>query len=154
MNHLELKAKRQSLGLTVAEAAELCSVTKRSFNYWEQGERSIPDDVSLLFFTMSSHYILVFEHMIEDIEKATWHNPNPDNITNLPMTKKPQLPFFHTFESFQMATECTHINYWRIYQSVIGQLLLLGKISKLDDSKAIPENFLIWKWLNGEYEAV
>lgn len=150
MNHLELKAIRQGLGLEVAEAAELCGVQKRSFNYWEQGERSIPNDVNLLFFTMSSHYVLVLEKMIADVELATIRNTEDDTK---PSRISPTLPFYRTFELFQMATENPNKSYWRIYQSVISQLILLGKITKLDDEKEIPENFEIWKWLRGEYES-
>lgn len=148
MNNLQLKAIRQGLGLEVAEAAELCGVQKRSFNYWEQGERGVPDDVDLLFFTMSSHYTLILEKMIADVEQATIE-PSDDEIKP---TIKPVLPFFRTFEQFQMATECPHLAYWRIYQAVISQLVLIGKITKLDDDAIIPKDFGIWKWLKGGYE--
>lgn len=146
MNNLQLKALRQGLGLTVAEASELPSIslTKRSFQRFESGDVPVPSCVEDTFFLMSSHYSLVLEKMLADVEKATIR-PDDDEI-------KPVLPFFHTFESFQMATECPHVAYWRIYQSVISQLLLLGKVSKLDDIARIPENFGFWKWLKGEYE--
>lgn len=151
MNNLELKAIRQGLGLTVAEACELpaVNVTKRSFQRWEAGDVSVPDDIDLLFFNMSSHYSLVLDKMIHDIEKATIYNPDDDTK---PPRISPKLPFFHTFELFKMATGCPHVVYWRIYQSVISQLLLLGKITKLDDNSNIPENFNVWKWLKGTYE--
>lgn len=150
MNNLQLKALRQGLGLTVAEASELPSinVTKRSFQYWEAGKVPVPNDVKDAFFLMSSHYTLVLEKMLTDVEQATIR-PTDDEIKP---TIKPVLPFFHTFESFQMTTECPHVVYWRIYQSVISQLLLLGKITKLDDNSNIPENFNVWKWLKGAYE--
>lgn len=148
MNNLKLKATRQGLGLTVADAAELTTVNKRAFQYWEAGERSVPEDVDLTFFTMSSHYTLVLEKMLVDIEKATIR-PADDEIKP---TIKPVLPFFLTFEKFQMDTECPHIIYWRIYQSVISHLILIGKITKLDDDAKIPESFGVWKWLKGAYE--
>lgn len=148
MNNLQLKAIRQGLGLEVSEAAELCGVQKRSFNYWEQGERGIPEDVDLLFFQLSSHYTLILEKMIADVEQATIE-PSDDEIKP---TIKPVLPFFRTFEQFQMATECPHLAYWRIYQAVISQLILIGKITKLDDDAIIPKDFGIWKWLKGGYE--
>lgn len=149
MNNIELKAIRQGLGLEVAEAAELCGVQKRSFNYWEQGERSIPSDVSMLFFQMSSHYSLVFEKMTADVKDATIYNETDEKT---PSRSSPKLPFFRTFESFQIATSNPNKTYWRIYQSVISQLILLGKISKLDDTAKIPDQFWIWRWLNCEYE--
>ncbi len=151
MNNLELKAVRQGLGLTVAEAAELpaINVSKRTFQRWEDGTRSVPNDIDLLFFTMSSHYTLVLNKMLADVERATIYNKNDQTK---PSTITPALPFFHTFESFQMGTECPHISYWRIYQSVISHLILIGKITKLDDSAQIPKDFGIWKWLKGGYE--
>lgn len=151
MNNLELKAIRQGLGLTVAEASELpaVNVTKRSFQRWEAGDVPVPDDIDLTFFSMSSHYTLVLDKMMADIDKATIYNHDDDTK---PSCISPKLPFFHTFESFQMATECPHVSYWRIYQSVISHLLLIGKITKLDDSAKIPESFGIWKWLRGAYE--
>lgn len=148
MNNLQLKATRQALGLTVADAAELAGVSKRAFQYWEGGSRQIPDDVDNQFFVMTSHYNMVLQQMIIDVEANTIR-PSDDEIKP---TKKPILPFFITFELFKEATNCTHVVYWRIYQSVISQLLLTGKITKLDDKAIIPENFKVWQWLNGEYE--
>lgn len=150
MNNLLLKATRQGLGLTVAEASELppINVKKRTFQYFEAGERTIPEYVELTFFTMSSHYQLLLDKMLEDIEKATIY-PSDDEIKP---TIKPVLPFFQTFEMFQLATECPHIVYWRIYQSVISHLVLIGKITKLDDNSKIPNDWSIWKWLSGTYE--
>lgn len=150
MNNLQLKALRQGLGLTVAEASELPSInlTKRSFQRFESGDVPVPSYVEDTFFLMSSHYTLVLNKMLADVERSTIR-PSDDEIKP---TIKPVLPFFHTFESFQMATECPHVSYWRIYQSVISQLLLLGKITKLDDNVNIPETFGIWNWLKGKYE--
>ena len=149
MNHLVLKAQRQSLGLTVAEIAEICGVTKRSFQYWEAGKVPVPSDVALTFFTMVSHYALVLDKMLADVKNATVYNDTDDTK---PSRISPILPFYHTFELFVQETECPHIAYWRIYQSVIGQLLLLGKISKLDDAQKIPKNWGVWEWLKGHYE--
>lgn len=150
MNNLQLKALRQGLGLTVADAAELVGVTKRSFQYWEDGSRQIPNDLSLHFSIMQSHFSMIFYFMVEDIAKATIYN-DPDDDTK-PMTVTPAMPFFLKFEDFVKATDCQHIVYWRIYQSVTSQLLLAGKISKLNDDAKIPKNFRIWKWFGGNYE--
>lgn len=149
MNYLVLKAQRQSLGLTVAEIAEICGVSKRSFQYWEAGKVPVPSDVALTVSTMVSHYALVLDKMLVDVKNATVYNDTDDTK---PSRISPTLPFFHTFESFSQATECPHVAYWRIYQAVIGQLLLLGKISKLDDAQKIPDNWGVWKWLKGCYE--
>lgn len=149
MNNLQLKALRQGLGLTVADASELAGVAKRTFQRWEDGSRAVANDVAWLIDGMASHYALVLGKMLTDVEKVTTYNKDDDTK---PSRISPTLPFFHTFESFQVATECSKVAYWRIYQSVISQLMLIGKISKLDDDKAIPDDFWIWSWLGGAYE--
>lgn len=148
MNNLELKAVRQSLGLTVAEAAEMTNVTKRAFQYWEAGKRAVPDDVDLIFSTKAAHYSMILERMISDVEAATIH-PKGDEVAP---TKKPILPFYNDFKCFAEATHCNSIAHWRGYQAVIGQLVLLGKVTKLDDGAVIPQSFWIWRWLGMEFE--
>lgn len=46
MNHTELKTLRQSLFLSVAEAAALHGVGERVYRYWESGDWAVPDDVA------------------------------------------------------------------------------------------------------------
>lgn len=46
MNGTELKTLRQSLFMSVAEAAALHQVGERVYRYWESGEWAVPDDVA------------------------------------------------------------------------------------------------------------
>ena len=46
MNGTELKTVRQSLFLSVAEAANINGVRERVYRYWEAGEWVVPDDVA------------------------------------------------------------------------------------------------------------
>lgn len=46
MNNTELKTLRQSLFLSVAEAAALHQVQERVYRYWEAGDWAVPDDVA------------------------------------------------------------------------------------------------------------
>lgn len=46
MNGTELKTLRQSLFMSVAEAAKLHQVQERVYRYWEAGEWTVPDDVA------------------------------------------------------------------------------------------------------------
>jgi hypothetical protein len=46
MNATELKTLRQSLFISVAEAAALHQVNERVYRYWESGEWAVPDDVA------------------------------------------------------------------------------------------------------------
>lgn len=152
MNYLQLKAQRQGLGLTVAEIADIAKVTKRSFQYWEAGKVPVPQDVEMLIDAMASQYNLVLDLLLSDVELATWRNTDPDNNPDKPMRISPTLPFFHSFELFLEKTGVKNIVYWRIYQSVVSQLMLTGKIVRLDDNIEIPENWKIWKWLDGHYD--
>ena len=62
------------------------------------------------------------------------------------------MPIFHSFKLFLEKTGVKNIVYWRIYQSVVSQLILTGKIVRLDDTAELPENWGIWKWFNGHYD--
>ncbi len=150
MNNLELKATRQALGLTVLDASELAGVSKRSFQYWESGKHPIKSDFEQLLFVMVSHYSMILRQMIDDLERVTARQFDDDTKPNVVF--KPALPFFHSYEDFQAKTQCEIISYWRIYQAVIGQLLMSGKVNKLDDSADIPSDFKIWRWFAGEHE--
>ena len=150
MNNLQLKATRQALGLTVLDASELAGVTKRSFQRWEDSTNPVPSDVESLFFVMVSHYSMILRQMTEDLDRVTVRQYDDDTKPNVVF--KPALPFFHSYEDFQVKTKCKIISYWRIYQAVIGQLLMSGKVTKLDDSAEIPSDFKIWRWFAGEYE--
>lgn len=46
MNGTELKTLRQSLWLSLAEAAQLNGVRERVYRYWESGDWVVPDDVA------------------------------------------------------------------------------------------------------------
>lgn len=151
MNHLNLKAQRQGLGLTVAEIAKISNVTKRCFQYWEAGKVPIPHDVKLLIDSLVSQYNLVFDLLLSDVESATWRNTDPDNNPNKPMRISPKLPFFHSFELFSEKTTVQNIVCWRIYQSAVSQLMLRGKIVTFDDETEIPESWGIWNWFRGNY---
>ncbi len=142
LNNLELKAMRQSLGLTVAEASELNSikVSKRFFQYIESGERTANQDINDVFFNLGSQYHLALSKLTDDINE------------HCKTSKKPVLPFFHSFELFKEKTGNQYPHFWKIYQSVIGHLLLIGAITTLDDNAEIPKNFSIWWWLDGKYE--
>ncbi len=156
----ELKAMRQGLGLTVKEAAELAAidVSKRSFQYWEAGDRSIPDDVSIYFSLFATNYSLLLSKLTNDIAVFKAQNPLPiaddpdEYFENIAKVKKVTLPFFTTFDSFVSVTSNKHVINWRIWQSVISHLYLMGAIAKLNDQDSVPESFTAWHWLRGDYD--
>lgn len=156
----ELKAMRQGLGLTVKEASELAAinVSTRSFQYWESGKRTIPEDVSIYFSLFATNYELLLSKLTEDIAAFKKENPRPvlnnadEYSKKIAKVKKVTLPFFTTFDSFVSATSNTHVINWRIWQSVISHLYLTGAIALIDDSAEIPKNFSAWWWLRGDYD--
>lgn len=59
-----LKELRTSQGMTQQEAADIANVTKRTYIYWEQGERQIkPDKAQLLadYFGVEVSYLLGYD---------------------------------------------------------------------------------------------
>lgn len=156
----ELKAIRQGLGLTVKEASELAAinVSKRAFQYWESGSRSVPDDVSSHFSLFTTHYSLLLERLKADIEAFKANNPIPKSddsaqyFINIKNTKKLALPFFTEFDDFKLATGNEHVINWRLWQSVISHLFMEGLVANLDDDAAIPKDFTAWWWLRGDYD--
>lgn len=156
----ELKAMRQGLGLTVKEAAELAAinVSTRSFQYWEAGKRTIPEDVNIYFSLFATNYELLLSKLTDDIAEFKAQNPLP--ITNdsdeyfekIAKVNKVSLPFFVDFSDFVEVTDNKHVINWRVWQSVVSHLYLTGAIAKLDDQKPVPENFTAWHWLRGDYD--
>ncbi len=156
----ELKAMRQGLGLTVKEAAELAAidVSKRSFQYWETGDRNIPDDVSRYFSLFATNYSLLMSKLTNDIAEFKAQNPLPitddsdEYFEKIAKVNKVSLPFFVVFNDFVEATGNKHVINWRIWQSVISHLYLMGAIAKLNDQDSVPESFTAWHWLRGDYD--
>lgn len=165
MNHLQLKAQRQALGLTVAEACELVKnkdgqpISKRFWRYLEQGKYKISEDVNIAIFTLSSHYTLLLDKLTDDISKFHQSNPKPatddadEYFEQLKTVKKLVLPFWHSFEQFVADTGNQSQAYWKIWQAVVGHLMLIGKLNYLDDDAKIPDDFGAWRWLKGDYDA-
>lgn len=165
MNSLQLKAQRQSLGLTVAEACELIKnkdgqpLSKRFWQYMEQGERNIPGDVDIAIFGLASHYALLLDKLTADIAKFNQDNPKPatddadEYFEQLKSIKKLVLPFWHNFEQFKADTGNPSQAHWKIWQAVIGHLILTGKLNHLDDDAKVPAEFGAWRWLKGDYDA-
>ena len=147
-NHLKLKAMRQALGLTVAEACEFVPnlrgepVSKRYLQYLEAGEQRISDEIDLIFFTKAAHYRLLLEKLTSDIE--SWHKDNPRPTSDEYLLA---LPFFYSFDDFANRTGNPSRASWRIWQSITGHLALMGKLHQLDDDAQIPDNFRCRAWL-------
>lgn len=148
MNNLQLKAQRQSLGLTVAEACALVKnkdgqpLSKRMWQYYEQGKHRAHSSVDIAILGLASHYTLLLDRLTADIIKLKQDN-----------TESPVLPFWHSFEQFKADTGNHSQAHWKIWQAVIGHLMLTGKLNYLDDDAKIPTDFGAWRWLKGDFAA-
>ena len=165
MNNLQLKAQRQSLGLTVAEACALVKnkdgqqMSKRMWQYYEQGKHLVHDGVGLAIFGLASHYTPLLDTLTNDIADFNKDNPKPitddadEYFEQLKSVKKLVLPFWHSFEQFKADTGNPSQAHWKIWQAVIGHLMLIGKLNYLDDNAKVPTDFGAWQWLKGDYDA-
>lgn len=150
MNHLELKATRQAIGLTVAEVAELFSISKRYWQYMEAGKYTVKADiVSKLeeFVQIRANIMFMLERDIRAI-KAAGYNEDIEKHRVI----KVSAPFFAKFEDFnKIATYENAVVFWRAYQSTISQLYIAGLISSLDDNAEIP-SLSAKKYIAGDYD--
>lgn len=163
INNLELRAMRQALGLSVVEACEFIknpkgeSINKRHYRYLESGDRKIAYDVNLVFYNKATRYTLLLDLLNRDIDQFKKENPLPETddtdeyFEKMKTVKKLVLPFFNTFEVFETETGNSSTSHWRMWQAVVGHLLLIGKIDGLDDEAKIPSNFQCVHWLNGDF---
>lgn len=159
LSAIELKAIRLSLGLTVAEASEECGVTKRTFQYWEAGERNIPADVVEAFSHYASVYSNVSIFMQDGVDAWNEVHTNPstddaDEYTKL-IKQRPRLtlPYFRTLDEFTKATGNPHVFSMRIYNTVVSWYAMVGKVKCLSEDAEIPSEFKsIWLWLKGGFD--
>lgn len=126
LNNFELQAIRKLLMLDVTEAAELIgNVSTRSWQYWESGERTIPDDVESEMFALSSIRNEIITGVIvadEDERKQKW---------------------YPTFESFAADYPLRNRIMWRIHQSVLSYLFCeVGEIELLTDIETDKETYI------------
>lgn len=158
LNSFELKALRQGLSLTVAEAAEIIGVSKRAFQYWETGRYDIPQECIDACWWLNVQYDLFIRLLDEDIKQWKLKNPTlqTDDVEEYKKWVKSRdrlcLPFFSSFESYLKVAGFESIPQWRIYQSAISHFFSIGKIEALNDQCQIPEDFKIMGALRGDFD--
>lgn len=105
MNNLELQAARKLLMLDVSEAAEeIGNVSARSWQYWEAGQRSIPEDVTNEIYALLS----IRTEQIDELEELL------SKTTNSQL----QLKYYLSFEQYRDDYPDARKMQWRIQQSV------------------------------------
>ena len=127
MTPLELKVARKLLGLSTVEAAEhIGKVSKRSWEYWENGQRTIKPDVEELINSLLARRREIISEVYNMGENA----------------KGISVIYYKTPEY------CESVIEWRFSQSLASTLLLdfgarLVEFDKRDFDKFINKNMLL-----------
>ncbi|MBY7854339.1 YdiL family protein [Vibrio fluvialis] len=135
-NHLELKLIRESVRLSVSECAEIFKVSTRAWNHWEAGRNNPPsiivDEINV-FHTMKSQLL---DDIYKDLEKRQ-------------VMMQKVLPWYSDYQDFvRDYPKCSYLNLWRIYQSVVADIMLYETTVTLSDkSIEIDTQSHLYKWL-------
>ncbi len=106
MNNKELQALRKLFFLSVAEAAEhIGGVSARSWQFWESGKYSIPEDVADRMLKLAQRRL----NMIETCEDLINENHEVEEITQ---------QYYSSLESFAARYPAATMIDWRLAQSV------------------------------------
>lgn len=158
---LQLIAQRHALGLNISELADLPAIAqdKRVISDYERGRRIPAQSYVGAMSLISIHYDLLLKLILRDIDAHYFKHPLPktddaaEYFTHLESVDFIALPYFADFERFKSTTGNTNKGYWRIWQSVIGHLSLIGKILRINDDVLLPDSFTNVKdWLALKYE--
>lgn len=116
MTGKELQAMRKFLLLDVKEAADIIGkVSPRSWQYWEAGRSSVPDDVADKMNGLLSYRQMI----IENIEaQAEAHSSNPAQEDGDRMI----MPYCPTLADYQRHYPGEGVLAWRAYQSAVAEL--------------------------------
>jgi hypothetical protein len=131
LNNVELQAVRKLLMLDVAEAAECVgNVSVRSWQYWESGERTIPDDVEMEMYGL-----------------LALRNEAIDGIISNDEDELPQR-WYHTFEEFLVDYPASTKAWWRVHQSVVSYLFCEGGEIELVTTIDCDKSAFIYKYFS------
>lgn len=138
---LPLIAKRHALGLNITELAELPNIEqdKRVIANYERGDRKPARSYNESMYIISLHYSLLLKLLNQDIDAFNIAHPLPvtddtsEYIELLKTTERLTLPYFKDFELFTATTSNTSQTSWRVWQAVVSHLVMIGKVTRLDD---------------------
>lgn len=145
INHsLALAAQRHALGLSCADVAALPHVKqdRKVISAYERMSRTPSHTYIDAMHVTACHYRLLLKLLTQDLELHTRYHDKP-----------PVLPFFREFSDFVETTGNHSKLYWRVWQSVLGHLVLTGSVNLLDDDTMgnlahVPSAVY---WLDGGY---
>ncbi|WP_280568219.1 DUF1870 family protein [Chromohalobacter sp. 296-RDG] len=116
MTASELQALRKFLMLDVREAAEIIGqVSPRSWQYWESGRNTVPDDVE---DKMTAALVMrqeIIDRLEQDI-KDHGDDPQSEHGNRL------KVPYYHTLSEFQADHPDQGALPWRAHQSAVAEL--------------------------------
>lgn len=116
MTASELQALRKFLMLDVKEAADVIgNVSPRSWQYWEAGRSSVPDDVADKMSGLLSHRQMIIEGIEVQVE-AYSYSPHQEAGDRLEMPYYPSLPYY------QQSCPGKGVLEWRAYQSAVAEM--------------------------------
>lgn len=127
---------RNTVGLEVKDAVDLFTpaVSRRAFQYWEDGTYKIPIEVLNRFDVLCE----LLSAISKDVQADIWAAALPHNMISL--------PYFVDFEKFKLVTGSDCVVHWSMWHKILEQLMLKKMISTVDDEMPIPKEFRIWKF--------
>lgn len=112
MTGKELQALRKFLLLDVKEAADIIGkVSPRSWQYWEAGRSSVPDDVA-----DKMNGLLGQRQMIIDSIEAHSDSPSQEDGERM------EMPYYPSLADYQQHCPEEGVLAWRAYQSAVSEL--------------------------------
>lgn len=107
MKPIELRAARETIGLTLAEAAEyIGDVTKRSWQYFESGGRSVPTDIAYKMHSLLNRR----REVLKTVQEKMLHE----------QADLKQIAVIY----YEDASDCASVVEWRFSQSLAKTLAL------------------------------
>lgn len=127
MTGKELQALRKFLLLDVKEAADIIGkVSPRSWQYWEAGRSSVPDDVADKMNGLLGQRQMIIESIEAQVE-ARSDNPPLESGSRLKM------PYYSDLTGYQKDHPGEGVISWRAYQSAVAELYANNIIVFSDD---------------------
>ena len=104
LNNHELQAIRKALMLDVSEAAELIGkVSARTWQYWESGGRSIPDDIDMEMYGL----IQLRDNLIDEFTIYMLDSEEEEI----------EIKYYHSFDEWLEDGRVDNRVEWKIWQS-------------------------------------
>ncbi|HIB8304997.1 TPA: DUF1870 family protein [Serratia marcescens] len=113
MTNKELKALRQLLALECSEAAEhIGFVSTRSWQRWEDGTRSVPDDVAIKMLEYASYHNYLIEQQLIKFERTM----EPINLR-----------FYMSVDEYEEVNKQRDVIMWKITNAVAAHCFAVEK---------------------------